>query len=106
MLAQRVSLTHFLPPPPPHTHKQSPAVQNEVLTKWKSLTSATLPLNVRRFQILVAARLHARVQKKSVILAMKNLRSYYSLEGVGAKAFDVETFASGRVTEEEVRKAK
>ena len=67
---------------------ESPVIQAEVIEKWLSLSDPTASVTIRRFQTLVAARLHARVQESSVRVAMKNL---IISEGVH---FDVQTFAT------------
>ena len=84
------------PPPSPTLTKddftplenESPVIQAEVIEKWLSLSDPTASVTIRRFQTLVAARLHARVQESSVRVAMKNL---IISEGVH---FDVQTFAT------------
>ena len=64
--------------------RQLPAEQQEeIQTKWQSLGDPCEPLEVRRFQVLVAARLHAQSREPVVRAAMDNLRKYFSeQEGV------------------------
>ncbi len=52
--------------------------QEEIRTKWQSLGDPNEPLEVRRFQVLVAARLHAQSREPTVRAAMDNLRKYFS----------------------------
>ena len=52
--------------------------QERITKKWHSLVESTAPLEVRRFQVLVAARLHARCQEPTVRKAMKSLREAFS----------------------------
>ena len=52
--------------------------QEEIRTKWQSLGDPREPLEVRRFQVLVAARLHAQSREPTVRAAMDNLRKYFS----------------------------
>ena len=51
--------------------------QDRITQKWHSLADASAPLEVRRFQVLVAARLHARCQEPSVRKAMAVLRKAF-----------------------------
>jgi endonuclease III len=51
--------------------------QDTITRKWHSLADPTAPLEVRRFQVLVAARLHARCQEPSVRKAMTVLREAF-----------------------------
>jgi hypothetical protein len=48
--------------------------QQRVTKKWQSMADPDASLEVRRFQVLVAARLHARCQESSVRKAMASLR--------------------------------
>jgi hypothetical protein len=48
--------------------------QERITKKWHSMADPLAPLEVRRFQVLVAARLHARCQEPSVRKAMESLR--------------------------------
>jgi hypothetical protein len=48
--------------------------QQRVTKKWQSMADPDASLEVRRFQVLVAARLHARCQEPSVRKAMASLR--------------------------------
>jgi endonuclease III len=52
--------------------------QARITQKWHSLADASAPLEVRRFQVLVATRLHARCQEPSVRKAMEVLRDAFS----------------------------
>ena len=48
--------------------------QEKIRHKWHSLADETAPLEDRRFQVLVASRLHARCQETVVRRCMKGLR--------------------------------
>ena len=48
--------------------------QIKIVKKWHSLADSSAPLEVRRYQILLAARLHARCQEVTVRKAMTSLR--------------------------------
>lgn len=48
--------------------------QQRVTKKWQSMADPEASLEVRRFQVLVAARLHARCREPSVRKAMASLR--------------------------------
>lgn len=52
--------------------------QDRITKKWHSLVDPAAPLEVRRFQVLVAARLHARCQEPTVRKAMKSLREAFN----------------------------
>ena len=51
--------------------------QEEIRAKWQSLGDPNESLEVRRFQVLVAARLHAQSREPIVRAAMDNLRNYF-----------------------------
>lgn len=51
--------------------------QERIKEKWHSLVDPTATLEVKRFQLLVAARLHARCQEVSVHKAMNRLRDVF-----------------------------
>jgi endonuclease III len=55
-------------------HDISSEEQHRVISKWHSLADENAPLEVRRFQVLIAARLHARCQEPTVRKAIKSLR--------------------------------
>jgi HhH-GPD superfamily base excision DNA repair protein len=58
--------------------KDIPAEEQEgIVHKWHTMADPTASLEDKRFQILVAARLHARCQDGPVRKAMKELRSYF-----------------------------
>jgi endonuclease III len=48
--------------------------QTRIIKKWHSLADPKAPLEVRRYQVLLAARLHARCQEPTVRIAMAALR--------------------------------
>ena len=48
--------------------------QDRITKKWHSLADPSAPLEVRRYQVLLATRLHARCQEPSVRKAMERLR--------------------------------
>ena len=52
--------------------------QEEIRAKWQSLGDPNESLEVRRFQVLVAARLHAQSREPIVRAAMENLRKFFS----------------------------
>ncbi|VEU43383.1 unnamed protein product [Pseudo-nitzschia multistriata] len=56
----------------------SPEEQSKIIRKWQSMADSSAPLEVRRYQVLLAARLHARCQEVTVRKAMKTLRDYFS----------------------------
>lgn len=49
----------------------------ECMQKWQSMAVEDAPLEIRRFQVLVAARLHAQSQEPVVRKAMKALHSHF-----------------------------
>jgi endonuclease III len=51
--------------------------QDRITKKWHSMADSVAPLEVRRFQVLVAARLHARCQEPTVRKAMKSLQEAF-----------------------------
>lgn len=51
--------------------------QERIVQKWLSLADSSAPLETRRFQVLVAARLHARCQEPVVRKCMDALRQEY-----------------------------
>eukprot|EP00934_Nitzschia_sp_Nitz4_P005245 Nitzschia sp. Nitz4//scaffold64_size103689//81020//82057//NITZ4_004445-RA/size103689-processed-gene-0.107-mRNA-1//-1//CDS//3329556157//5235//frame0 len=54
-----------------------PDEQEKIRQKWQSLADPNAPLEVRRFQVLLAARLHARCQEPTVRKAMATLREAF-----------------------------
>ena len=52
--------------------------RQELITKWHSFSDQNAPLEERRFQVLIAARIHARCQEKVVSQAMQRLREYFA----------------------------
>jgi endonuclease III len=49
--------------------------QTRIVQKWHSMVvDSTAPLEVRRYQVLLAARLHARCQEPTVRKAMKSMK--------------------------------
>ena len=65
--------------------------QERILQKWHSLVDPSAPLEDKRFQMLVAARLHARCQDKAVRKAMQELRNFF--ETTKASTLTVQTMA-------------
>mmetsp|Transcript_28489 Transcript_28489/g.28848 ORF Transcript_28489/g.28848 Transcript_28489/m.28848 type:complete len:140 (+) Transcript_28489:579-998(+) len=51
-----------------------PEEQEKIVRKWHSMADPSDTLEVRRYQILLAARLHARCQEKTVRKTMSVLR--------------------------------
>jgi endonuclease III len=51
--------------------------QLKIIQKWHAMADSTTPLEDRRFQVLVAARLHARCQEGPTRKAMKALRETF-----------------------------
>ena len=51
--------------------------QDEIRAKWQSLGDPNESLEIRRFQVLVASRLHAQSREPIVRAAMDNLRTYF-----------------------------
>lgn len=72
--------------PPPKMKDVSVEEQDRIRRKWHSLLDQQAPLEAQRFQMLVAARLHARCQEASVLKAMTQLRETFP-------NFAVDTFA-------------
>ena len=56
----------------------SPEEQSKIVRKWHSMADPSAPLEIRRYQLLLAARLHARCQEPTVRKAMGSLRDYFS----------------------------
>eukprot|EP00562_Extubocellulus_spinifer_P000424 CAMPEP_0178474434 /NCGR_PEP_ID=MMETSP0696-20121128/2598_1 /TAXON_ID=265572 /ORGANISM="Extubocellulus spinifer, Strain CCMP396" /LENGTH=385 /DNA_ID=CAMNT_0020101683 /DNA_START=108 /DNA_END=1265 /DNA_ORIENTATION=- len=52
--------------------------QEKIRKKWQSLGDPNAPLEIRRFQVLVAARLHAQSKEPIVKKAMENLRKHFA----------------------------
>ena len=62
--------------------KEEKIEQRKILiAKWHSFASPTVPTEEKRFQVLLAARLHARVQEPVVYKAMDRLRSHFAEKG-------------------------
>ena len=59
----------------------SPEEQEKIRLKWHSLADSEAPIEVRRFQVLVAARLHARCQEPVVRKTMTALRQHLQAAG-------------------------
>mmetsp|Transcript_26265 Transcript_26265/g.52841 ORF Transcript_26265/g.52841 Transcript_26265/m.52841 type:complete len:348 (+) Transcript_26265:78-1121(+) len=49
-----------------------------LIQKWHSFSDPTAPIEERRFQVLIAARIHARCQEPIVHKAMLRLREYFA----------------------------
>jgi len=49
-----------------------------LIKKWHSFSDPTAPIEERRFQVLIAARIHARCQEPIVHKAMLRLREYFA----------------------------
>ena len=56
----------------------SPEEQNKIIRKWHSMADPLASLEDRRYQILLAARLHARCQEPTVRKAMLKLREHFA----------------------------
>jgi len=52
----------------------------KIRSKWQSLGDPNAELEVRRFQVLIAARLHAQAREPIVRAAMDKLRKHFSTE--------------------------
>ncbi|CAJ1901403.1 unnamed protein product [Cylindrotheca closterium] len=63
--------------PPPKMEDVSVEERERIQKKWHSLVDPEASLEVKRFQMLVAARLHARCQQASVEKAMTKLRESF-----------------------------
>ena len=57
--------------------KNDKAERETLIKKWQAFADPNAPLEQKRFQVLVAARLHARCQEPVVMKAMNNLREYF-----------------------------
>jgi endonuclease III len=70
--------------------------RERMMKKWHSLVDPAAPLEVKRFQLLVAARLHARCQQPAVHKAMNRLRDAFpnTLNVNTVAAADPEVLAS------------
>lgn len=62
--------------------------QERIRVKWQGLADPHAPLEVRRFQVLVAARLHAQSKEPIVKAAMDNLRKHFSDTSNNAEEVD------------------
>lgn len=51
--------------------------RQELISKWHKFADPNTPIEQQRFQVLVAARLHARCQEPVVLKAMDKLRKYF-----------------------------
>ena len=56
----------------------SPEEQAKIVRKWHGLIDETASMEDKRFQVFVAARLHARCQEAQVRKAMIKLRAYFA----------------------------
>ena len=66
------------------THEE---VTEECISKWHSFARATDSLEVQRFHVLIAARLHARCHEATVRKAMSKLHNHFeSRDGLNARA--------------------
>lgn len=62
-------------------------ITDECISKWHSFALTTNPLEVQRFHVLIAARLHARCQEGTVRKAMSKLHNHFeSKDGLNARA--------------------
>ena len=62
--------------------KEEQREQRKILiAKWHSFASPNVPTEERRFQVLLAARIHARVQEPIVYRAMDRLRRHFNEKG-------------------------
>jgi len=52
--------------------------RQELIKKWHSFSDPNAPIEERRFQVLIAARIHARCQEPMVYKAMQRLREYFA----------------------------
>lgn len=67
--------------------------QERIVKKWHSLVDPEASLEDRRFQVLVAARIHARCQEGQVRKAMKELMTYFR-ENSAVGVLSVESMAA------------
>ncbi len=51
-----------------------------LIKKWHSFSNPAAPIEERRFQVLIAARIHARCQEPIVHKAMQRLRDYFAAQ--------------------------
>lgn len=69
--------------------------QKRITKKWHSMVvDKTAPIEAKRFQVLVAARLHARCQESTVRKAMKSLSDKLAGSGNSKGGFTVQTIAA------------
>lgn len=68
-------------------YKPPEPITEECISKWHSFAISTDPIELQRFHVLIAARLHARCQEGTVRKAMDRLRSYFKTsEGLNPRA--------------------
>lgn len=61
-----------------HDDAQVAVDMKQLIAKWHAFADPNAPVEQQRFQLLVAARLHARCQEKVVLKTMDRLRSYFN----------------------------
>ena len=62
-------------------------ITEECTVKWHSFAVSTDPIELQRFHVLIAARLHARCQENTVRTAMNRLRSFFeSRDGLNPRS--------------------
>ena len=68
--------------------------RQRIRQKWHSMADASAPLEDRRFQVLVAARLHARCQDPVVRKSMENLGQAMTVNATEMASVDPDVLAS------------
>lgn len=68
----------------------------KIRSKWQSFGDPGADLEVRRFQVLVAARLHAQSREPIVRAAMDNLREYFASSPTSNTKKEDDTVDSGK----------
>lgn len=58
--------------------------RRKIRIKWQSFSDANASLENRRFQVFIAARLHARAQEPVIRSAMRNLFQYFQSSGASS----------------------
>ena len=57
-------------------------ITDECIKKWHSFANSSDPIELQRFHVLIAARLHARCQEGTVLKAMDRLRTHFENNGL------------------------
>lgn len=69
--------------------QMTPDDQVKCKVKWQSFADESAPLEIRRFQVFIAARLHCQSHEGTVRAAMLSLRKYFSLSTPSSAAVNI-----------------